>query len=291
VKKNILIFIFLFLCSCSVNIKKYSDNSLIINSLEEIGKSNKSNLITYLSKYPAYIEFGFNNQNCIKTKRNYKNEILIPQSAINSPTLVESEIVKGIYHYKVETKFNLNHMTYEQLLMSWYEKMEYILYNSKIDSIKEDKFLRDDILDKFCAYILSPYTFEKLILNESQKKDLLCNYPLNDLNYYKEYYLSLKDSLTSVIGDDFYNKIYENYIERVKRGEMTKEEAEKKYYYLLSEPIQHLYREQRVEILENISSILKFEKFYKKEIKKFRENAVSWKDLKNQFPECLKTNP
>lgn len=277
--------------SCTVNINKYSDDPMIIMGLEQIKKSNQKNILSYLLKYPAGIYFNpVNNENCIKIKSTGNNNIFIPFYSRSSNLMIEANTVKALYYYRVLNNYKLSDIFYEIELLSSYAQMEYILTNYTPDDIKKDEFFNKNMIDKICAYILSPKTFDKLIYDNIKITDYPCGYPLEDMNYYENYYNQLKTALTSIEGDAFFNLIYQKYMEKVKRGEITREEAEKRYYYLLSEPLQELYREQRVYITENIRAISRFKKFYNREIKIFHKNAEQKKGLTENFPQCLESN-
>ncbi|MGC8729247.1 MAG: hypothetical protein ACP5SD_08290 [Elusimicrobiales bacterium] len=289
---NILLVSILFVfTSCYFNVKKYSEDPLISNALERIRVSDKKNLVSFLTKYPAYISYNFKKTDeCVKIRLTPKNEILIPFSSSDSDIMTEAETVKGLYFYRTLTSYKISELFYELELLSSYAQFEYIFDHFKTEEIKKTGGKDPVFMKKTCAYILSPKTFEKVIYDETRKSDYSCGYPLNEISYYENYYNQLKSALTAVEGEAFYNLVYERYMEKVKRGELTREEAQKRYYYLLSEPTQEFYRNQRTEITDNIAAISKFKKFYSKELKKFQKKAEYKKELQTEYPECLNIN-
>lgn len=288
--KNIFIFL-LFLTSCSINIKKYSDDFLIQEAIEQIKLKDRS-LLKYLLTHPAEIDYNpDSNIKCTKIdKKANKYKILIPIEYSTSKIMTELEIVKALYSYKMLNKYSIENL-YETELLSSYKQIEYFLSNVlKKDegfSIENNK-IDNKFIKNLCVYFLSYQSFDKHIQDIVLKNDKYCNYPLESIYTLKNYYDELKKSLEEVDSDSFYRIIYNREYSKVKKGEITKEQFEKKYYYLLSEPQLELYRQQRKEIFFNIKNISDFEKTYKSYIKKFHNKQQKNKELVHLFPLCIK---
>ncbi|MEF3280021.1 MAG: hypothetical protein K6357_03545 [Elusimicrobiota bacterium] len=290
--KKILIIAGFFLSSCSINIKKYSDDFLIRQALEHIKFSGHNYLLNYLSKYPATIAFNPDaSVGCVKVNTS-KRQILIPIKSMDSKIAIETQIIKGLYIYKILVKYDLEDFSYEIEQLASYIETDYLLLNYQPDEILNDPILKTTFISGLCRYILSYQTFEKYILDKTAENNHSCGYPLQTLEYIKNYYANIKKSLSDVDSDSFYKLMYEYEMEQVKKGKKTRQEAERSYYYLLSEPILELYRTQRKDLYYKISSVLKFEKFYKSELKKFREKSEQRKLLLTKlFPLCTDFKP
>lgn len=287
--KILSLLLFSFFMACSLNVKKYSDDEIIGNSLIQISNSNNKYLISYLSKNPASILINPNNtQDCILIKTDPENVIYLPiKLKKNLPLITRSYLTKALYEYKIITELKLNHFFYEVEVLSDYLQME-VIFSDDINSIKQEIIFDPPLFKKLCAYLTSPADFEREVLNETKEIKPQCRYPLYDMDYYYKYYNSLKDSLNSIEGDEFFNTIYRDYLEKVKRGELTIEDAWKKYYYLTAEPIQELYRQKNVEISENLRGISRFKSFFNNQIKEFRKNLMKKQSLIKEFSECEK---
>ncbi|NLH39350.1 MAG: hypothetical protein GX445_04720 [Elusimicrobia bacterium] len=289
IKKIVFLLPLLVIYSCSINLKKVSDDSNIQKALLNIKISDKEYLLSFLSKYPAVISYNPNRDaNCIKIIKRNTNIIMIPLKYTDSPEMTEISIIKGLYIYNIMQKYNLNDYFYELEQLSEYSKMEYLLSYIPTEKINNDELLKKEILPKLCGYMTSPQEFDNIIDEETSRQDISCGYPVEKLEALKNYYAKLKASLSSIDSDEYFNLYYEKEMERVRRGEITREEAEKNYYYIFSEPQQNLYRIQRKETYENIYSLSKFESFYKKEIKRLRENRNKYNDFIRYFPDCAK---
>ena len=256
--------IFLYACSLSRNI--YDEE--IYDKIKAIQNTEEKKLISYISKNGYKIKYNPNrNQKCIKLDHNHK-EILVP-SYLDSEILKETKIVKALYTAMIIDRFELSEMLYEAELISSYKEIEYILKNFSPDEIKKDELLKKEMMSKICMYILSDEIFDKKIMEETEKKDKLCRYPLNKLNDREEYYSSLKKALKDIKGDAYFNIVYNELAKKVKRGEITENEMQSIYVRLISLPTDELYRMQRKEVNSNIRSIKRFKRFYDKEIKRF----------------------
>jgi hypothetical protein len=284
-KKNIPLILTLIL-GCTTLPKNLSDED-IYDQLEFIKKTDDKNLISYLVKSGYSITYNPDKtQNCIKVEPQNKT-VLIPLS-YNSNILKEAEIVKAMYIVMLFYRFELKKLLYEVEQLATYKEIEYILSNFQLDEIEKDTFLKKNMMEKICMYILSDETLDKKIKEETERKDRLCRYPLDTLTEREEYYNNLQKALSDINGDAYFNLIEEDLKRRVRNGELTEDEAQKIYYQLISLPAQELYRNQRIDINENIRSIKRFKNFYLKEIKELKNQRVKFEILISTFSECLK---
>ncbi len=280
------VFLFFFI-SCTANIKKISKDEQIQLALNEIKKTNYSHLVSYIYKSPVDVEYNLNlHHQCFHLKTIDRDKILIPYKSMSSQFLTEIETLKGMYIYKIKNKFELKEYPYEVDLLLSYLEIDYIIRNNKLEYLKDNSMKNELIYKKFCKYIISIEEFESFIKELTQKNDIFCHYPLYDINYYEERYKNLKEALVSIEGDSFFKLMYEIYLDEVKKGEITLADAQKKYYYLLSEPRKKLQREQMVNIVNQLKFLSKFKRFYNSEIKKFYKNREKYKDIFENFLEC-----
>lgn len=289
IKKIFFLLPLLLIYACSINIKKISDDADVQKALLNIKASDKEYLLSFLSNYPAVISYNPDrNVNCTKIIKRNRNLIMIPFKYADFSEMIEISLIKGLYIYNIMEKYNLNDFFYELEQLGSYVQMEYLLSHIPTENINNDKILKKEILPALCGYMTSSQEFDTIIYENISRQDRSCGYPLERLETLKNYYTRLKASLSSIDSDEYFNLYYEKEMERVKRGEITREEAERNYYYILSEPQQSLYRMQRKETYENIYSLNRFESFYKKEIKRLRENRNKYNDFIKYFPDCVK---
>lgn len=272
--------------SCHYNITKLSEDKKITDVLGKLTGTEVSSFINHLDKNPKQILFNPNkNINCIKID---DKRIYIPAIYKESKLMTELYTVKALYlnYLNDKYKFEENFTELEQLLI-YYQINFFFKYSYISSEIEKDKLFINYFAPYLCAYLISKETLDEMIIKKTQTHNRECSYPLENLDYFKKFYNSLKKSFNTY-GNDYFQLMYQREIDKVKRGLLTKEEAEKNYYYIVSDIQGNLYREKREYIQDHIYNFSKFEKLYRKQIKIFKKNQNNYKNILQQLSFCKK---
>ncbi|MCX7641262.1 MAG: hypothetical protein N2Z20_01335 [Elusimicrobiales bacterium] len=282
---KIIIIFLLFIISCHNNFNKYSENSEIEDFLNSLKKSRYSYLVNYLLKEPIIVSFNPDSSLDCPVVNLDKRQLLVPRKPYKNYNLILTQVAKSLYEYKIKKKYNItNEVPYEFKLISAYFEIEFIITHLSQEVINEIK--NTPYEKKICSYILDEESFEKLIKDEEYITDKRCLRPSIELSYYLKTIKQLRESLNDVHSEGFFRIIYDMEIEKAKRGDETYYDAYRNYYYAVSKPEMNQYRDFRRDIYLRLKSLKSFERFYKSEIKKLKNNRIKAKSLLSNFVFC-----
>lgn len=285
-KINYITIIFaLFVHSCTPNLKKISDNLEIDRYLISIKNSRYSYLVKYLLKEPSLVSVNPDSSiDCVVINFEKRN-ILVPRKNYQDTNLKTAYFAKSLYEYYIRNKFKLiDEIPFELKLLSAYLEIEYIINHSNEETIKEIK--GTELEKKVCSYLMNDDSFEKIIRDEEDKTNKICQRPSVELKNYIQTIKKLKKSLNDIDSDSFFTVLSEIELEKAKRGDKSFYDAYRNYYYTTSKPEMELYRDIRREIYSKTSYFKNFSSFYKSEIKKLKKNRKILQKLLSNFNYC-----
>ncbi|MCX7905272.1 MAG: hypothetical protein N2446_01050 [Elusimicrobiales bacterium] len=279
-----LIFIILFLTSCYNNFLNYSDLE-IRDFLISLKKSKYSYLVNYLAKEPALISF--NNDYSIDCSiiNIEKKQILVPKKTYEDYNLILTQVAKTLYEYNIRKKNNIkDEIPYEVKILSGYFEIEFLLTHFTPEMTNEIK--NTNYKEKICYYFLNENKFEDIIKNEEKTPNKRCLRPAIDLSYNLDTLKKLKKSLNDIDSENFFRVLYDIETEKAKKGNNSYYNTYTNYYHEISKADMEQYRDIRNNIYLKLKSLKSFEKFYKKEIKRLKNNKEKLKYLLKSFTFC-----
>lgn len=271
----------LFINSCSRLEIKDGTEKTILTTLNKIRKNN-SELISYYKKNPVKIYYN-SDRNLKCSLYDFKNSIIyIPLQFESSPLTLELELVKALNIWKMHNSYSLNDITLEELILGDMASLKYFISNNPVNDFFNDKILSNYIKNIFCNFILINFkTTLNLIHDKYIAINTKCLYPPDTINEQKIWLNKMQQAIADGTYIDF---VYESDLEKVKKGFIRMQDANRNALILRSKNMYEIYREQRGYINMSLKNLDRFEKFYNKET----ENWLKWEKDNKKYIEKLK---